>query len=313
MVSYLQLSPRSASENTLADIDCAEPEVEAKLKELKPDKAARSNGFLPKVLKVVVDGVVPQLCPNFNRSLTTAEVPLDFWSADVCPIPKKGLFTDTGDYRPISLSLSPTSRTGRSISSRLTTSSTRENTVFIRKGLVSQTSLTCSTTFSEFDRSTAVDVIFLDLGKAFNKFPHKRLMRKVRALGIQGTVADWQRVIVNGVPSDWTAVRSGALQGSVLESLLFVIYIDDLDLGLSSKVSKFADDTKLGINGANLVSMRALQRDLAVIGEWSTVWQMSFNLDKEIQILPTCICLHVGTANQEKKIYSLLWFGDIQG
>ena len=34
-----------AGENTLTDIDCAEPEVEAKLKELKPDKAAGSDGF----------------------------------------------------------------------------------------------------------------------------------------------------------------------------------------------------------------------------------------------------------------------------
>ena len=96
-----------AGENTITDIDCAEPEVEAKLKELKPDKAAGFDGFLPKVLKAVPDGVVLHLCQIFNRSLTTAEVPLDFRSADVCPIPKKGLLTDTGNYRPISLSSVP--------------------------------------------------------------------------------------------------------------------------------------------------------------------------------------------------------------
>ena len=105
-------------------------------------------------------------------------------------------------------------------------------------------------------------------------------MRKVRALRIQGNVAAWieywfterrQRVIVNGVPSDRTAVSSGVPQGSVLGPLLFVIYINYLDLGLSSKVSKFTDDTKLGINAAFPESVRALQRDLAAIGEWSTV------------------------------------------
>ena len=46
-----------AGENTITEIDCAKPEVEAKLKELKPDKAAGSNGFLPKVLKAVADGI----------------------------------------------------------------------------------------------------------------------------------------------------------------------------------------------------------------------------------------------------------------
>ena len=90
----------------LTDIDCAEPEVEAKL-ELKPDKAAGSDGFLPKVLKAVAGGVVPHLCQIFNRSLTTAEVLQDFRSADVCPIPKKGLLTETGNYRPISLTSVP--------------------------------------------------------------------------------------------------------------------------------------------------------------------------------------------------------------
>ena len=94
-------------ENTLTDINCAEPEVEAKLKELKPDKAAGSDCFLPKVLKAEADGVVSHLCQIFNRSLTTAEVPQDFRSADVCPIPKKGLLTDTGNYRPISLTSVP--------------------------------------------------------------------------------------------------------------------------------------------------------------------------------------------------------------
>ena len=44
-------------------------------------------------------------------------------------------------------------------------------------------------------------------------------------------------------------------------------------------VSKFADDTKLGINAANPESVRALQSYHAAIGEWSTVWQMPFNLD----------------------------------
>ena len=45
--------------------------------------------------------------------------------------------------------------------------------------------------FCECDRSRAVDVVFLDFRNAFDKVPHKRLKRKVRALGIQGNVAAW--------------------------------------------------------------------------------------------------------------------------
>ena len=68
--------------------------------------------------------------------------------------------------------------------------------------------------------------------------------------------------------------------------------------GLSNKVSKFADDTKLGIDAANSKSVRGLQRHLAAIGEWSTVWQILFKLDK-------CNVLHVVTANQVKNYYLL--------
>ena len=92
-----------AGESTLTDIVCNEPEVETKLKELKPDKVASSGGFLPKVLKAVAIGVVVCLSQIFNRSLTTDEVSLDFGSADVCPIPKKGLLRERCNYRLIIL------------------------------------------------------------------------------------------------------------------------------------------------------------------------------------------------------------------
>ena len=41
------------------------------------------------------------------------------------------------------------------------------------------------------DEGKAVDVVYLDFKKAFDKVPHRRLLAKVRACGVSGQVANW--------------------------------------------------------------------------------------------------------------------------
>jgi len=104
------------------------------------------------------------------------------------------------------------------------------------------------------DAKENVDAIYLDLAKAFGKVPHKRLLLKLEAHGIGGLVSNWikswiadrqQRVIVDGLHSQWKEVWSGIPQCSVLGPVLFLIYINDSDRDIASRVLKFADDTKL--------------------------------------------------------------------
>ena len=70
---------------------------------------------------------------------------------------------------------------------------------------------------------------------------------------------------MNGESSDWAAVTSGVPQGSVLGPILFIIYINDLCEGLSSKNLKFADDTKLIKKVMNDKDVADLREDLLVL------------------------------------------------
>ena len=152
---------------------------------------------------------------------------------------------------------------------------------------------------SEIDKGVPVDTLYLDFAKAFDKVPHLRLIEKIAANGIGGKISRWikcwltdrkQRVIVNNATSDWLPVLSGVPQGSVLGPCLFVIYINDIDDTVSSKILKFADDTKITASISSVEEQHILQTDLTRLMEWSEEWQMKFNVNK-------CKVMHLGYNN----------------
>ena len=104
------------------------------------------------------------------------------------------------------------------------------------------------------DEVSPVDIIYLDLQKAFDKVSHQRLLLKLKAHGIGDGMINWieqwltdrrKLVVVDGEVSNWKSVLSGVPQGSVLGPLSFLIYINDLDDNIASNTLKFADDTKV--------------------------------------------------------------------
>ena len=96
-----------------------------------------------------------------------------------------------------------------------------------------------------------------------------------------------QRLIGDGEISNWKSLLSGAPQGSVLGPIRFIIYINDLEDDISSKVLKFADDTKVFRKVTNDTDKQSLQDDLDKLVKWSEKWQMLFNFGK-------CKCIHIG-------------------
>ena len=131
--------------------------------------------------------------------------------------------------------------------------------------------------------------VFFDFRKAFGTVPHRKLMTKLVEFGIHPTLLAWlcsylsrrcQHAAVYGQSSSSKYALSGVPQGSVLGPLLFLIYIDSLELSGSSKISLYADDVLLYKPTVNSASFHELQVDINNISMWTSINLMPLNTEK---------------------------------
>ena len=157
------------------------------------------------------------------------------------------------------------------------------------------------------DQGVPIDVVYMDLPKAFDTVPHKCLLYKIEYYGITGNLLRWiagflsnrrQCVVLNGKKSSWQDVKSGVPQRSILGPLLFLVYVNDLPRSISSQVFLFADDTKLIRSICTLADHAQLQTDLDNLTKWCDAWQLNFNATK-------CKVIHFGRATHSYGGYYL--------
>ena len=121
-----------------------------------------------------------------------------------------------------------------------------------------------------------VDLILLDLSKAFDKVSHPKLLFKLSQHGVKETTLNWiraflvgrtQAVVLEGENSSEVPVTSGVPQGSVLGPLLFLLYINDLPQNIQAQVRLFADDTAVYLTVGSSDDRDTLQADLNTLQE----------------------------------------------
>ena len=126
------------------------------------------------------------------------------------------------------------------------------------------------------DNGGRIDSIYMDFMKAFDKVPHRRLIKKMEWYGIGKRVLNWvkdflknrkQNVSVNGAESACQDVTRGIPQGSVPEYVDAVAYL-------------FADDTKLYKKIKREEDSEKLQKDLDSLQKWSDTWLLKFHSNK---------------------------------
>ena len=291
----------------LDSVKITEQLVKKKLDELRTDKSPGVDEIHPKLLRELSCELAKPLAKMFQKSLEDGVVPEDWRNANITSLFKKGNKSEAQNYRPISLT---------SVVCKMLESIIKDEIVMhLEKCKLirdSQHGFTkgrsCLTNLLEFfeevtkllDSGQPVDVIYLDFAKAFDKVPHIRLLTKIKSHGIAGKILTWieswlkhrkQRVLLNGHFSEWGEVLSGVPQGSVLGPLLFLIFINDLETDILSKLCKFADDTKLGRAVGNEEEVNILRRELNKLHTWAQDWQMAFNVDK-------CMVMHFGSQNK---------------
>jgi hypothetical protein len=297
----------------LDSISISNEDVVKAISDFKTNKSPGIDSITSTYAIKIKEIVSKPLSLLFNKSLEVNKIPDAWKKANITPIFKKGSRSSAVNYRPVSLTVFfckvmekiLKQNIDRYLDYKGVEMSTQHG---FRKGRSCLTNLLISqhSIMRIIDEKQSVDILYLDFQKAFDKVPHERLMKKVRKYGIGGKIGKWiknwlqnrlQRVVINGVYSEWREVKSGVPQGSILGPLLFTLYIEDIDKGLKNCLLKFADDTKMWGKVDNDEDILMMQDDLNKLCEWSKENEMPFNVSK-------CGVMHVGKRNK-REIYRI--------
>ena len=293
-----KLDDKKLEGGRLNEVEVSKEEIMKLMENLDVNKAPGPDGISTWILKECKEQLADKIYSLVKTSLKQGRVPKDWKRAIIVPIYKGGRREDPLNYRPVSLT-SVVGKLCEKVIKEAWIDHLEKRNVLTECQFGFRRGRSCSSNLRSYyskvidivqEREGWVDSVYLDLKKAFDKVPHRRLIWKIKNIGrVGGQLLKWMkdylseremRTVVRNSTSSWLKVTSGVPQGSVLGPVMFGIYVNDLPEGIESHINLFADDAKLMRKVENINDCRRLQEDLDRISGWSRTWQMEFNLNK---------------------------------
>ena len=127
--------------------------------------------------------------------------------------------------------------------------------------------------YSSLDSKQSTIAVYLDFSKAFDTVNHNILMSNLLHNGIRGVMQHWfesylsnrkKYVSIRNCNSSMSNITLGVPQGSVLGTVLFILYINDMYRSTNQmRFGHFADDTTVFASDSDINNVHA-----TVNGSW---------------------------------------------
>ena len=165
------------------------------LDSIKVDKAAGPDELPNRVLQECAREITPAVTAIFQKSVDSEELPSDWGNANVAPVYKKGDRHTPENYRPVSLTCALSKKLEHIICHHMLNHLDKHRVLTslnhgFRSGYSCETQLvvTVHDLLNYFDQNKQADTVILDFSKAFDTVPHQKLLHKLEAYGIRGSL-----------------------------------------------------------------------------------------------------------------------------